>query len=80
MLPFLGSLPKKKAEEMVPRNTMMWRKSSFCSDNACVEVAFDGDVVALRDGKNPNLAELRFTRTEWVEFVRGVEKDEFRPF
>jgi hypothetical protein len=62
------------------RTTMTWRKSSFCSDSACVEVAFDGDFVAVRDGKDRSLDALRFTRTEWEAFVRGVKADEFRPF
>ena len=57
--------------------TMMWRKSSFCSDGSCVEVAFDGDFVAVRDGKNPTTAALRFTRAQWNAFVRGVKDDQF---
>ena len=60
--------------------TTTWRRSSFCSDGACVEVAYDGDVVAVRDGKNREQEPLRFTAEEWEAFVRGVEAGEFRPF
>jgi len=62
------------------RSTMLWRKSSFCSDTACVEVAFDGDAVAVRDGKNRERAPLRLTRSQWDDFIRSVKEDEFRPF
>ncbi|HEX5198515.1 MAG TPA: DUF397 domain-containing protein [Actinoplanes sp.] len=62
------------------RTTTVWRKSSFCSDSACVEVAFEGDVVAVRDGKDPALDALTLTRAQWDAFVRGIKNDEFRPF
>lgn len=62
------------------RTTMMWQKSSYCSDGACVEVAFDGDVVAVRDGKNPGQGDLRFAASEWDAFVHGIKANEFRPF
>jgi hypothetical protein len=62
---------------VVTGSTMIWRKSTFCSDCACVEVAFEGDVVAVRDGKNPGLPVLRFTRHEWDPFIRGVKDGEF---
>jgi hypothetical protein len=62
------------------QTTTTWRKSSFCSDSACVEVAFGADVVAVRDGKNPEQGSLRFTPSEWEAFVRGVKAGEFRTF
>jgi hypothetical protein len=62
------------------QTTMAWQKSSFCSDSACVEVAFGADVVAVRDGKDPEQGTLRFTHDEWAAFVRGVKAGEFRPF
>ncbi len=43
---------------------MNWRKSSrsgASGDNdACVEVAYSGSVVAIRDSKNPTAAPLTF--------------------
>jgi hypothetical protein len=57
--------------------TMMWRKSTFCSEGACVEVAFDGDTVAVRDGKDPRLAPLQFSRSQWEAFIQGVKEGRF---
>jgi hypothetical protein len=54
-----------------------WRKSSFCADGACVEVAqFEGDIL-MRDGKNTNLPALRFPEAEWRVFVDGVTAGDF---
>jgi len=55
-----------------------WRKSSFCGDGFCVEVAeVDGDI-AMRDGKRPEQPCLIFTMPEWDAFVTGVRAGEFR--
>ncbi|MCU7728783.1 DUF397 domain-containing protein [Actinoplanes sp. KI2] len=62
------------------RPTTEWRKSTFCSTGACVEVAFDGDSVAVRDGKNPKREAIRVTRAQWNDFVRGVQAHEFDRF
>jgi len=59
------------------RPTLVWRKSTFCANGACVEVAFDGDLVALRDSKNPNLGAIQVTRGQWTDFVRGIQAQEF---
>jgi len=64
---------------MIP-TTMVWRRSTFCANGTCVEVAFDGDEVAVRDGKHPMQDALRLTRTQWDDFVRGVKADEFGRF
>jgi uncharacterized protein DUF397 len=56
-----------------------WRKStrsgSF-TDN-CVEVAFIGDAIAVRDAKNPAGPVLLFTTAEWDAFVDGAKGGEF---
>lgn len=57
----------------------VWRKSTRSgpySDN-CVEVAFVGEAVALRDSKNPESAVLVFTPQEWLAFVGGAKDGEF---
>jgi hypothetical protein len=54
-----------------------WQRSSFCADSACVEVKRVGDVFMLRDSKRPEVLPLRFTLTEWVAFLRGVQAGEF---
>ena len=56
-----------------------WRKSSRSgpySDN-CVEVAFVGGAVALRDSKDKAGAVLLFTPEEWLAFVGGAKDGEF---
>jgi len=56
-----------------------WRKSRRSgpySDN-CVEVAFVGGAVALRDSKNRDGAVLLFTPEEWLAFVGGAKDGEF---
>lgn len=56
-----------------------WRKSSESgpwTDN-CVEVAFVGEAIALRDSKNPEGPVLLFTSDEWNAFVAGAKLGEF---
>ena len=50
----------------------VWRKSSFSgggNDNACVEVAFVTDSVAVRDSKNPDGPRLDVPRPHWHQFL-----------
>lgn len=54
-----------------------WRRSSFCEQGACAEVAFDGDAVLVRDSKDPDGGVLRFTADEWAAFTAGVKAGEF---
>jgi Domain of unknown function (DUF397) len=43
----------------------------------CVEVAFVGGKVAVRDSKDQEGPVLVFTRPEWNAFVAGVREGEF---
>ncbi|WP_433510200.1 DUF397 domain-containing protein [Nonomuraea sp. CA-143628] len=55
-----------------------WRTSSLSGGNGqCVEVAFIGQRVAVRHGKNPDAAVLIFTSGEWRAFTDGVHLNEF---
>jgi hypothetical protein len=56
-----------------------WRKSSRSSPSGdnCVEVAFAGDEVAVRDSKNRDAATLLFTVDEWKAFIEGAKAGEF---
>jgi hypothetical protein len=42
----------------------------------CVELAADGEMVALRDSKDPAVR-LHFTRAEMAAFVDGARRGEF---
>jgi hypothetical protein len=61
----------------VDLNTLDWRRSSLCSASSCLEVAFRGDDVLVRNSQDPEGLVLRFTREEWVVFVAGVKGGEF---
>ena len=55
-----------------------WRKSSLSGDGpSCVEVAFVGDTVAVRDTKNRDGGTLLFRHDEWTAFIGGVRQGEF---
>ncbi len=63
----------------VDLDNAVWRKSTRSgpySDN-CVEVAFVGGAIALRDSKNPTGPALIFTPAEWDAFVEGAKDGEF---
>jgi Domain of unknown function (DUF397) len=51
-------------------------RSGMACDN-CVEVAFVGDAIAVRDSKNPDGPTLIFTAAEWDAFVGGAKDGEF---
>ncbi|MEV4127420.1 DUF397 domain-containing protein [Nocardia sp. NPDC049707] len=55
-----------------------WFKSSHSSGGSeCVEVAFlDGDMVGVRDTKNPTGPALVFTPSEWDAFIGGIAEFE----
>ena len=49
---------------------MNWRKSTYSGTNGqCTEVARTGDVVLVRDSKNPYGPRLTFTLAAWKSFV-----------
>ena len=56
-----------------------WFKSTRSGPNCdnCVEVAFVGDGIAVRDSKNPTGPALLFTTDEWDAFVGGAKNGEF---
>ena len=57
----------------------VWQKSTRSGPNCdnCVEVAFVGEAIAVRDSKNPDAAALIFTAAEWDAFVGGAKDGEF---
>lgn len=60
--------------------TRTWRKATRSNGNGgnnCVEVAFLGNGVAVRDSKNPDGPMLLFTAAEWTAFVESAADGEF---
>jgi hypothetical protein len=58
-------------------NRLHWVKaSSSATLNACVELADDGEGIALRNSRDTS-AVLQFTRMELAAFLDGAKKGEF---
>jgi Domain of unknown function (DUF397) len=53
-----------------------WIKASSCATYHCVELACDGDMIAMRDSKNPTAVQ-RYTCAEFAAFLDGAKKGEF---
>jgi hypothetical protein len=54
-----------------------WRKSSYSAEGNCVEVAFLGDGVAIRNSSDRQGPMLVFSSADWRSFLRGVRDGEF---
>jgi hypothetical protein len=56
----------------------VWRKSTHSGDGGCVEVAYAGGMIGVRDTKaNGTGPALAFTEQEWVAFLAGARDGEF---
>ena len=59
-------------------NRYAWIKASrSVATNACVELAQAGDLIALRDSKNPDVAPFFYSHAEIDAFLHGVKQGEF---
>jgi hypothetical protein len=58
-------------------NARVWRTSSKCSNGSCVEVAFDGESVLVRNSQRPEGPEVAYTPQEWTDFLAGAKNGEF---
>jgi hypothetical protein len=55
-----------------------WLKSRLSmASGACVELAAVGDLIALRDSKNPHMPAFYFSRPEMFAFLDGAKREEF---
>lgn len=56
---------------------LIWWKSSYSNNTACVEVARERGLVFVRDTKDRSGPVLRFSVEEWNAFLGGVRDGEF---
>ncbi len=63
----------------IDKGGSIWRKSSYCNNSACVEVACVKDYVLVRDSKDLSGPILKFSVPEWRAFVGGVHHGELDP-
>lgn len=63
----------------VPTHERMWRAPAGCGGGACVEVAYEGDDVLVRDGKEPLGTVQHYSAAEWGAFIAAVKRGEFDP-
>ncbi len=63
---------------MGENSDVLWRRPGRCAtESACVEVAFTGDRVLVRNSREPGGPVAPSSRAEWAEFVPAVKDDEF---
>jgi hypothetical protein len=54
-----------------------WRRSSYSGSNGnCVETSGDGQVIAVRDSKDPAGIRLAFRTPAWREFAARLKSQE----
>lgn len=56
---------------------ILWRKSERSGLANCVEVAFIGGMIGIRDSKDTAQSVQLYTRDEWRAFVGGIKAGEF---
>lgn len=59
-------------------DTRTWRRSTYCADAACVEVAEDGDRILMRDSNDTSQPYLDFDRADWQLFVEEIMSGSLR--
>jgi Domain of unknown function (DUF397) len=59
------------------RSSIEWRKSESSVSGDCVEVAFVGQSVLVRNSKDPAGPVLSFTHSEWTAFLAGARSGTF---
>jgi hypothetical protein len=61
----------QRAESSATANCVDWRKATSCASSESVHVAAEGDLVYLRDSKDPDGPQIAYTEAEYDE-GRGV--------
>jgi uncharacterized protein DUF397 len=61
---------------MADFESLVWERSSFCSNGACAEVASDGEFVYLRNNREPDKV-IKLDLGEWTAFRAAVQAGQF---
>lgn len=64
--------------QMQPSTERIWRKSTFSEAGNCVEIAYEGRVVLVRDSKDCTGPVHEFPIRKWRMFVGRVKAGDFR--
>ena len=56
------------------KSGIVWRKSTASADGSCVEVAFLGPEVLIRDSQHPHGPMLTVPVAAWIDFLAYVRK------
>jgi hypothetical protein len=59
------------------RGDLEWKHASSCSTNGCIEIARDDRQIYLRDSAQSEVAPMRFSQTDWEDFVAAIKAGEF---
>jgi hypothetical protein len=68
---------REKGDELQQYGSLAWKKSTASGGGGCVEVARVGEMLLVRDSKNPSGSILSFSRVEWEAFLVGARAGEF---
>jgi phosphoribosyl-AMP cyclohydrolase len=61
----------------MPAPELQWIKASSSMDvDACVEMAADGDLIAVRHSKKQDVL-IHYSRAEFTAFLKGAKSGEF---
>jgi hypothetical protein len=62
-----------------PEDGSIWRKSSFCNNATCLEIAIssESEGIFIRDSRNLGGPILHVSHDDWRAFVKGVQNREF---
>ncbi|WP_285773063.1 DUF397 domain-containing protein [Microtetraspora sp. NBRC 13810] len=57
-----------------PASGLEWRTATRCGGGNCVQVAFTGRSVLVRDSKDPDGPVLTFSTPEWQAFLSATRQ------
>jgi hypothetical protein len=57
--------------------SLSWKKSTVSGGSACVEVAKTGEMILIRDSKDPSGSVLAFPGEEWGAFLVDTRAEQY---